>query len=109
MTRRFTTTLSVNLGGDIPDWEGEVTVSFEFTPGTPETGAGYMADPHKYDPGSPDLIEDIRVELVDGKPGPWGTNGNQWSRVFAENIVEQIDEADLIEAARDRLECERPD
>lgn len=106
MSRRFTTTLSMNLGGDIPDWEGEATVSFSVDWGRPETAPSYASGGS---PAEPDQVIDIRIDLIDGKPGPWGTNGDQWSREFAEAIVEKIDEADLIEAARDRLECERPD
>ena len=46
--------------------EHDVSVTYEVCWGTPETGRGYMADPYKYDPGSPDEIEMVKIVAVDG-------------------------------------------
>lgn len=67
---RYATTLAFTDETDNPA-EIDVEVSFTVAWGSPETGRGYMADPYLYDPGSPDEVEDLRLELIDGKPAPW--------------------------------------
>lgn len=69
MTRRYTYATELSFGGDEPTWEGEVEVSFTVEWGSPPTGMS--GPPENYDPGSGTLIEDIRVETIDGKPAPW--------------------------------------
>lgn len=66
---RYATTL------DFGDDEYEVEVSYEVAWGQPETGRGYMADPYLYDPGSPDEVEDLHLELVDSVPCPLDQEG----------------------------------
>lgn len=85
MGRRYTYTTCLSFGtdGEADYCEMDVTVSFAVAWGSPETGRGYMADPAGYDPGSPDEVEDIRVESIDGNPP---TN-----RVLAAMILDQID------------------
>lgn len=65
---RYATCLSFGTDGEADYCELDVEVSFTVAWGSPETGRGYMADPYLYDPGSPDEVEDIRLEKVDGKP-----------------------------------------
>lgn len=62
-TYRYTTTLEGPDGDD-----AEVAVTYSVSWGSPEVGRGYMADPEKYDPGSPDIVEDVRIVTVDGQP-----------------------------------------
>jgi hypothetical protein len=75
MTKRytFTTCLSFGTDGEADFCELDVTVSFVFTPGR-------AAAPPAYDhgglPADPPEIDDIRVELIDGRPvtaGEWET------------------------------------
>ena len=67
MTKRytFTTCLSFGTDGEADFCELDVTVSFAFTPGR-------AAAPPAYDhgglPADPPEIDDIRVELIDGRP-----------------------------------------
>lgn len=68
MARRYTTTLSLSIGGDVPPWEGEATVSYLVTWGCAETPPAYS---HGGLPADPDEVDDIRVEAIDGrKPDP---------------------------------------
>jgi hypothetical protein len=87
--RRYKTTLSLSIGGDVPTWEGEATVSFEMEWGSPE--AGRFGRPEDYDPGSPTYPECITVENVDGR---------EPDRETAEAIAEHIE---LNDAALDEL------
>ena len=61
----FTTCLSFGTDGEADFCELDVTVSFAFTPGR-------AAAPPAYDhgglPADPPEIDDIRVELIDGRP-----------------------------------------
>lgn len=66
MERRYTYAASLSWGGDEPTAELEVEVSFTVAWGSPETGR--FGPPEDYDPGAGDLIEDIRVETIDGLP-----------------------------------------
>lgn len=69
----FTTCLSFGTDGKADFCELDVTVSFAFTPGR-------AAAPPAYDhgglPADPPEIDDIQVELIDGRPvtaGDWET------------------------------------
>jgi hypothetical protein len=61
----FTTCLSFGTDGEADFCELDATVSFAFTPGR-------AAAPPAYDhgglPADPPEIDDIRVELIDGRP-----------------------------------------
>lgn len=103
---RYATCLS--WGGDIPTAEVEVVVSFGVTWGSPETGR--FGPPESYDPGSPDEVEDIRLELVEGKPRPWGMYSGYVANEddeFELEVIEKLDghhddmiaEAQMSEAA----------
>lgn len=74
---RYATTLAFGDDGEPGYAEVDVEVSYTVAWGSPETGAGYMADPYKYDPGSPDVVEDVRLELVHGRRRPWNL-GDGW-------------------------------
>lgn len=65
MTRRYTHTLSLSLGGDEPTWEGEATVSFVVHPGRPETPPAYS---HGGMPAEPAEVDDVKVTHIDGEP-----------------------------------------
>lgn len=103
MSRRHTYTTTLNWGGDTPTAEVEVTVSYLVCWGTPEQGPSYASGGQ---PADPDEIDDIRLDLVEGKPRPWNI---AWGYVtdddFALDCVEKIEgsdhhmEAMLIEAA----------
>lgn len=80
---KYSTCLAFGTDGEADYCEMDVTVSFSVAWGSPQSGAGYLADPALYDPGSADVVEDIRVESIDGKPP---TN-----RVLAAMILDQID------------------
>ena len=99
MGRRFTYTTSLNRGGDTPTWEGEVEVSFTYTPGGHGTPPSYASggDP-PYDPE----IDDVRLEKVDGKPRPWGMYSGYVPNeddVFADEVETEIGESDTHIAA----------
>lgn len=62
MSKEYSTPFETDAGQ-------EVLVTFEFTPGTPETGA-YNCPPEDYDPGSGPELYILHVRpLVDNKPG----------------------------------------
>jgi len=54
---------------DVPFAELEVEVSYTLAWGSPESGR--LGPPEDYDPGSPSVVEDIRVERVEGHERPW--------------------------------------
>lgn len=66
MSRRYTYATCLNWGGDEPTAEIEVEVSYTVAWGSAETGR--FGPPEDYDPGSPDAVEDLRVEKIDGRP-----------------------------------------
>ena len=63
---RYTYATCLNWGGDEPTAEIDVVVSYAVAWGSPETGR--FGVPEDYDPGSPDVVEDLRVEKIDGRP-----------------------------------------
>lgn len=82
-TYRYTTTLEGPSGDD-----AEVAVTYSVAWGSPEVGRGYMADPEKYDPGSPDAVEDVRVVSVDGAEPTWVQD--RWFRLSIEACYEDM-------------------
>ena len=62
--REYVAVLDVSLGGDTPDWEGQVTVKFKFTPGRPETPP---AHDRGWLPADPPEIYDVTCILIDGR------------------------------------------
>jgi len=69
---RYACTLS--WGGDEPTAEIEVECSYSVAWGSPESGR--FGPPEDYDPGAGDVVEDIKILTVGGKPWPvdlsWG-------------------------------------
>ena len=59
MSKRYTYATTLNWGGDTPTAEIEVEVSYTVAWGSAETGR--FGPPENYDPGSADLVEDIRA------------------------------------------------
>lgn len=68
MTKTYTFTTTLSWGGDTPTAELEIECSYSVVWGSPETGR--FGPPEDYDPGAPDLIEDIKILSVDGAPWP---------------------------------------
>jgi hypothetical protein len=66
MDRRYTYAASLSWGGDEPTAELEVEVSFSVAWGSPESGR--FGPPEDYDPGCGSVVEDIRVEKINGRP-----------------------------------------
>lgn len=99
---RYRYATCLNWGGDVPTAEVEVVVSFAVTWGSPE--AGRFGPPELYDPGSPDEVEDIRLELVEGNARPWGMYSGYVSNEddeFEQEVIEKLDShhADMIAEA----------
>lgn len=67
MATRYTYAASVTLGDDF-DTEAEIEVTYSVAWGSPETGRGYMADPYRYDPGAPDVVECVQLVAINGEP-----------------------------------------
>lgn len=65
MDRRYTYACTLSWGGDEPTAEVEVEVSYTVAWGSDPS-------PATNDPGSPTAVEDITLDLVEGKPRPWG-------------------------------------
>lgn len=101
-TYTYATTLV--WGGDEPTAELEVTCSYSVAWGSPECGRGYMADPALYDPGSPDVLKDIKILTVEGKPWPVDIPyGYQIDAQLHEMLVEKLEsehEYDMLDWAR---------
>lgn len=113
MAQRFTYTTTLNWGGDTPTAELEVTFSYEVAWGSPETGR--FGPVENYDPGAADLVEDIRVELVEGKPRPWDMGyGFLSDDDFATECIEKVEDSErcmeeMVTEAVEVLESQRPD
>ena len=106
MSKRYTYATTLSWGGDEPTAELEVECSYEVAWGTPETGAGYLADPYRYDPGSGDAVECIKIVSVDGKPWPTEVfGGYQTIAQDHETLVDKLESDcwdDMIGAAREK-------
>lgn len=106
---RYTYATCLGWGGDEPTAEIDVEVSYTVAWGSAETGR--FGSPENYDPGSPDEVEDIRLEKVEGKPRPWGmysgyvaNEDDEFEREVIDKLedhhAEMIAEASEIEAMR---------
>lgn len=101
MATRYT--YDTNLSDDA---ETEVRVSFTVAWGSPGTGRPYYGPPELYDEGSPDEVEDLRLELINGttRPAPFG-DAAAVNREFEAAILQEIAQNHMeamLEAARDR-------
>jgi hypothetical protein len=64
--RYYSYTTNLSWGGDTPTAEiDDIEVSYTVAWGSPEVGR--FGPPEGYDPGSGDMVEDIRIEMIDGK------------------------------------------
>ena len=107
LSRRYTYATTLSWGGDTPTAEIEVEVSYSVAWGSPETGR--WGQPENYDPGSPDLIEDIKLELAEGKPRPWDMGyGYLPDDEFEQDCIEKLEthEDDMLAEARTASETE---
>lgn len=92
MSKRYTYTTTLNWGGDTPTAEIEVTVSYSVSPGSPAQGPSYDSGGQ---PGESPMIEDITLDLVEGKPRPWDMGyGYITDDDFAADCVEKIEGSD---------------
>jgi hypothetical protein len=101
MTRRYTYSTCLNWGGDEPTAELDVEVSFSVAWGSPESGR--FGSPEHYDPGSGDVVEDIRVHTVEGLERPWHLHPGGDDALAAEIIakLEMVHEAEMLAEARE--------
>ena len=97
---RHATCISFGTDGEADYAEFDVEVSFTVAWGSPETGAGYMADPYAYDPGSPDEVEDLRVELIDGQPRAAWTYPSTFEAMILDELDREPHLADMLAEAR---------
>lgn len=97
----YDTTLCFGTDGE-PDYrELDVSVTFSVSWGTPETGRGYLADPYLYDPGSASVVEDVRIESIEGHPAPWSDpfcTDDELRRLIEEKLEDEHD-AMILEAS----------
>lgn len=66
----YSTCISFGTDGEADYSEMDVTVSFTVAWGSEPSGM--FGPPENYDPGSANEIEDLRVDLIDGKPPTLG-------------------------------------
>lgn len=94
---KYRYTLSASIGGDIPTWEGEITVGYNIQPGEPETGPTYDCGGT---PASDPCVIDVTLLEIDGKARPWGDpfNTDQDLAVRFEALVEDFED-EMLEAA----------
>lgn len=105
---RFATTASLGTDGEDDFQEIEVEVSFSVAWGSPGTGRPYYGPVELYDEGSPDEIEDVRLELVDGAPRPEpfaafgaGLCNQEFEAAVLQDFAEKHGDA-MLEEARER-------
>ena len=100
MSRYFYST-TLSFGGDEPTAELELSVSYSVAWGSPESGR--YGPPEDYDPGAGDVVEDIKILTVGGKPWPVSISyGYQTEAQDHEMLVDRLEsdhEADMIAAA----------
>jgi hypothetical protein len=94
MARRYTyaCTLSFGQDGEPGYTEIEVEVSYSVSPGCPEQGPSYDSGGQ---PGEDPMVEDIRLEKVEGEARPWAMGwGNITDDEFATDCIENIEGSD---------------
>ncbi len=114
MTRyTYACTLSFGVDGEPTYSEVEAEFSYTVSPGSPETGR--FGPPEDYDPGSPAVVEDVRLEKVEGKPRPWDMGyGFIPDDEFATDCEEKVGGSDhhleaMLREAAEADEARRPD
>lgn len=103
MARRFTYETTLAFGNYKSDEfrELDVKASYAVAWGSPELGR--WGPPENYDPGSASIVEDVRVEAVEG----YSAVGPQFAAEIVQKLESEHDE--MILAASERLEGERED
>ena len=93
----------------------EIRIHYNFTPGIPETGRGYLADPALYDPGSGHEVEYLYAQREvheDGKKVFRRLIYDEWLDGWCQTFLASRDADDLMEGvpsgpdpddARDRM------
>lgn len=92
----YTTCISFGTDGEADYCELDATVSFSVAWGSPERGR-FSGPPEDYDPGSADVVEDLRLEAVDGNP----FTGSPTFRAMILDEMERVAEGDMLATARD--------
>lgn len=110
MARRYRDTVTIHGESGGAEGEIEVAVSYTVAWGAPERGR--FGPPENYDPGSPDDLEDIRIENVDGRVTGWCFYRSD--ALFAEDIIDSIENSgdltdQLLQSAREQEEAHAPD
>lgn len=72
---RYIHTLSLSVGGDPPEWEGEVTVSYTMDWGRTATPPTYS---HGGSPAEDDEVGVLYVTHIDGEPVSEKTHGDAY-------------------------------
>jgi hypothetical protein len=83
MGRTFIHTMSLSIGGDVPTWEGEATVSYTVTWGAPERGPTYACGGT---PADPDEIDWFEITHIDGQPVEKRLYGHEEAKVIYDHI-----------------------
>ena len=98
---RYTYATTLSWGGDTPTAELEVECSYTVAWGSPERGR--FGRPEDYDPGAGDVVEDIKILTVDGRPWPVDLSyGFQTPAQDHDMLVDKLEgdhEADMIAEA----------
>ena len=101
MTGPYKYACTLTWGGDEPTAELEVECSYSVAWGSPESGR--FGPPEDYDPGAGDVVEDIKILTVGGKPWPVSISyGYQTEAQDHEMLVDRLEsdhESDMIAAA----------
>jgi hypothetical protein len=122
-SRIYSYACTLAWGGDEPTAEIEVECSYSVAWGSPESGR--FGPPEDYDPGAGDMVEDVKILTVDGKPWPvdltYGFLGEMSTYgMLADKLLDAHEEEMLLEAvevesaradaaAEDRFERMRED
>jgi len=78
----------------------ELRIHYNFTPGTPEAGRGYLADPALYDPGSGHEVEYLYAQReveIDGKKTFQRLKTMEWLDEWCRSFLASRDADDLME------------
>jgi hypothetical protein len=106
---RYETTIPFGCEGGSPVITLDVRVTHTVAWGSPESGR--WGPPEDYDPGSPDIVEDVRVETIAGKPRPWSVLPTLSDDALAEMIIRHLEAQhdDMLHEAAEREQGEKED
>lgn len=96
--------------GDVPEVEEmDVEVSFSVAWGSTGTGRPYYGPPENYDEGSPDEVEDLRLERVNdaARPSPAGGFGStEVNQEFEAAILQEVAQNHTEAMLEEARQCE---